>query len=96
MRTTSRNAARLPAPPDPLTAREREVAALVAHGWSNRVIAAELVVSQATVAKHIEHILAKLGFTSRVEIGVRMASSDSRPRVADCYSIVTTWNPESV
>jgi DNA-binding NarL/FixJ family response regulator len=44
----------------PLTAREREVLALVAEGRSNAAIAAELVVSDAAVAKHIRNILQKL------------------------------------
>ncbi|MFF3061238.1 response regulator [Streptomyces sp. NPDC057909] len=47
-------------PLERLTAREREVLALVAQGRSNGAIAAELVVSQAAVGKHIGNILAKL------------------------------------
>jgi non-specific serine/threonine protein kinase len=53
-----------------LTLREREVAALVAHGRSNRQIAEALVITERTVAAHVEHILNKLGFSSRTEIGV--------------------------
>ena len=48
-----------------LTPREREVAALLARGLSNRQIAQELVVSQRTAAHHVEHLLAKLGAPSR-------------------------------
>jgi len=51
-----------------LTTREREVAALIAQGKTNREIAQQLVVSQVTVATHVGHILAKLGFTSRAQI----------------------------
>jgi DNA-binding NarL/FixJ family response regulator len=51
-----------------LTARERQVAALIAEGQSNRAIAAALVLSERTVAKHVEHILTKLGYTSRAQI----------------------------
>jgi DNA-binding NarL/FixJ family response regulator len=51
-----------------LTAREREVAALVASGLTNKVIAGELVISQATAARHVTNILAKLGFSSRTQI----------------------------
>jgi DNA-binding CsgD family transcriptional regulator/tetratricopeptide (TPR) repeat protein len=51
-----------------LTAREREVAARVAQGKTNRAIAEELVLSERTVEKHIENIMAKLGFESRAQI----------------------------
>jgi predicted ATPase/DNA-binding CsgD family transcriptional regulator len=51
-----------------LTAREREVAALVAHGKPNRQIAEDLVVSERTVEAHIGNILAKLELTSRTQI----------------------------
>lgn len=53
-----------------LTAREREVAALVARGMSNRAIAEELVVGERTVATHVASILAKLDFSSRAQIAV--------------------------
>src|SRR5215470_18186602 len=56
------------APPSTLTPREREVAALVASGRSNKAIADELVISPATAARHVANILAKLGFSSRVQI----------------------------
>lgn len=52
----------------PLTKREREVATLVASGQSNREIAASLVISRRTAECHVEHILTKLGFTSRIQI----------------------------
>ena len=51
-----------------LTAREREVALLVAEGKSNQEIAARLVVGIRTVEAHITRILAKLDFSSRVQI----------------------------
>jgi len=51
-----------------LTKREREVAALIAQGLSNREIAARLVVAQRTAEGHVENILSKLGFTSRAQV----------------------------
>ncbi|MFC1419769.1 ATP-binding protein [Streptacidiphilus cavernicola] len=53
---------------DTLTRREREVAELVAKGLSNREVAELLVISKRTADAHVEHILAKLGFSSRTEI----------------------------
>jgi DNA-binding CsgD family transcriptional regulator len=52
----------------PLTAREYEVAQLVAIGRTNREIAAELYITAKTAATHVEHILAKLGAARRAEI----------------------------
>ena len=47
-------------PLEQLTPREREVLALIAEGRSNSAIAAELVVSEAAIGKHIGNILTKL------------------------------------
>ena len=55
-------------PPSSLTPRELEIAALVAEGRSNKAIAEELVISPATVARHIANIMTKLGFRSRAQI----------------------------
>ncbi|GHB59391.1 LuxR family transcriptional regulator [Streptomyces umbrinus] len=60
---------------DLLTPREREVAALLAEGLSNRAIAAKLVLSPRTVEVHVEHILSKLGFRSRTEAGLWAAQA---------------------
>ncbi|MFD9669118.1 ATP-binding protein [Rhodococcus sp. NPDC059968] len=54
--------------PMSLTQREQQVAELVAEGLTNRAIAAKLVISQRTAQGHVEHILSKLGFTSRTQI----------------------------
>jgi DNA-binding NarL/FixJ family response regulator len=54
-----------PAPSDGLTAREVEVLRLVATGRTNRAIAADLVLSEKTVQRHISNIFAKAGLSSR-------------------------------
>jgi len=50
---------------EPLSAREREVLALVARGASNREIARDLFISEATVKTHLTHLYAKLGVNDR-------------------------------
>lgn len=51
-----------------LTAREREVALLVAQGKSNREIAETLVLNKRTVESYLDHIFLKLNFSSRVQL----------------------------
>ena len=53
-----------------LSSREREIAELVAQGLNNQDIADQLVVSMATVKSHMQHILKKIGGTSRVHIAI--------------------------
>jgi non-specific serine/threonine protein kinase len=60
-----------------LTKREREVAALIAEGLSNREIAARLVVAQRTAEGHVENILSKLGFTSRAQVAGWLAAQNA-------------------
>lgn len=55
------------APAADLTNREREVLALVAKGMQNKVIAAELALSEHTIKLHIHHVIAKLGVRNRTE-----------------------------
>jgi predicted ATPase/DNA-binding CsgD family transcriptional regulator len=55
-------------PASVLTARELEIAKLIARGLSNRAIAEELVISPATAARHVANILGKLGVNSRAQV----------------------------
>ena len=59
-------------PPAALTRREREIAELVASGLSNREIGGQLFISKRTVDSHVEHIFAKLGVTSRLQLADRL------------------------
>jgi DNA-binding CsgD family transcriptional regulator len=56
-----------PAPADGLSPREREVLVLLATGKTNRAIAADLFLSEKTVARHVSNIFAKLALASRAE-----------------------------
>jgi ATP/maltotriose-dependent transcriptional regulator MalT len=59
-----------------LSVREQEVAASLADGLSNREIARRLVITECTVKAHVEHILDKLGLTSRTQIALWAAEHD--------------------
>ncbi|MPY78855.1 MAG: LuxR family transcriptional regulator [Actinophytocola sp.] len=69
-----------------LTRREREVASLIADGLSNKEIATKLVIARRTAEAHVEHILGKLGFSSRSQVaawvaeqrGVEMSTHEHR------------------
>lgn len=55
-------------PASPVTARELDVARLVAKGLTNRQIAEALVISDRTARNHVQHTLTKLGFSTRAQI----------------------------
>ncbi len=59
-----------------LTRREREVAALVARGKTNRQIADELVLSEKTIEMHVSNCLGKLGFNSRAQLAAWVTKHD--------------------
>lgn len=63
-----------------LTAREREVAALVAQGKTSREIAESLVISERTAEVHVSNILSKLGFTARAQIAAWVVEKGFSPR----------------
>lgn len=56
-----------------LSPRENEVAYLISEGLSDKQIARRLVISRRTAESHVAHILAKLGFSSRVQLAVHVA-----------------------
>lgn len=53
-----------------ITGREADVLELIAQGFTNKMIARELNISDGTVKGHVKHLLNKLGFRSRVEAAV--------------------------
>jgi len=67
-----------------LTAREQEIAVLVADGLTNRQVAEKLFVSRRTVDAHLEHIFGKLGITSRVMLAIH-----AREQIAEADAIVS-------
>jgi DNA-binding NarL/FixJ family response regulator len=78
-----------PAPrfPDGLTPREAEILALIADGLSNTEIAGRLIVSEATVKSHINHLLSKIGASGRAQAvsyayqrGIAPGSATPSPR----------------
>ena len=67
--------------PSPLTARELQIAALIAEGLSNKAIATSLVVSPRTVDGHLERIFRKLDLTSRAQLAAWVAVRSGSPPV---------------
>lgn len=65
-----------------LSARELEVARLVAEGLTNREIAAKLYLSERTVDGHLEHIREKLGVGTRAQVTAWVIRNEAAPQVA--------------
>ncbi|MET9487809.1 LuxR C-terminal-related transcriptional regulator [Nocardia sp. NPDC006630] len=94
-------AAPTPVPPDSspltaLTARQREIALLVATGMTNRMIATHLRISEWTVVNHVRHIMIKLECPSRLHIALvveRDAGSDSSPEPPESTGPKTDFAP---
>ena len=79
VRTWARQAATLGNDPlSALTAREREIAALIAAGASNPDIASQLFVSRKTVERHVSNVLAKLGTRNRAQLAA-LVSQQATP-----------------
>jgi len=61
-----------------LTARQREVAALVTQGLTNREIGVELHITERSVESHMERIVTRMGFRSRAQIAAWYVASGGR------------------
>jgi DNA-binding CsgD family transcriptional regulator len=72
----------------PITAREQEVAELIAQGLSNDQIAERLVLTPGTVANHVAHILTKLSLQSRVQVAIKIATEKSRSDAQTILSLL--------
>ena len=65
-------------PIEQLSPRERDILRGIARGASNKEIARELGIAETTVKIHVQHVLRKLGFSSRVQAAVAAAAHDLR------------------
>jgi len=63
-----------------LTARESEIASLVALGLTNKEIATRLSIAPGTVRIHVERVIGKLGLTSRVQVATWVVRTEGRPQ----------------
>jgi len=62
-----------------LTEREREILTLIAVGYSNKLIAQRLKITEGTVKVHVKHLLQKLQLNSRVEAAVWAVRHELKP-----------------
>jgi DNA-binding NarL/FixJ family response regulator len=65
-----------------LTSREREVAKMVASGYSNYDVANMLGVSVQTVKNHLQSIFRKMALANRVELAIRISNGEPKVRYA--------------
>jgi DNA-binding NarL/FixJ family response regulator len=65
-----------------MTARERDVTALIAEGLGNREIAGRLGIAAHTVKSHVHNILEKLALHTRLEVAAYAHASSKRPPIA--------------
>jgi non-specific serine/threonine protein kinase len=72
-----------PADAGPLSRREREVAAMVASGMTNKEIAQRLFIAERTAEGHVERIRNKLGVRSRTEVATWAVQHGLGPRPLD-------------
>jgi two-component system phosphate regulon sensor histidine kinase PhoR len=87
--------------PETLTARQREIAGLIARGLTNRQIAAELVLTAGTVANHVRAILMRTGFHTRSQVAawlgvperVGLEAAPDATAVLDGDGRILTANP---
>ena len=70
-----------------LTPRQREVAALIASGFTNRQIGERLVLSEGTVANHVRAILDRLGVERRGQVAARMAGNQLEPQSPEARAL---------
>lgn len=63
-----------------ISAREKEVCALVAQGLFNTEIADRLGVTEATVKQHLSNIMRKLGLRNRVEVAIAFLETNKVPK----------------
>ena len=76
-----------------LTHRQREVAALVARGLTNRGIAADLVLAEGTAANHVRALMLRLGVNTRAQIAAWVVA-DPRRRAAIRWARGSTPMPQ--
>lgn len=76
-----------------LTARQREILAHIADGSTNSQIAFALDISDGTVRKHVEHILRRLGLTTRTAAAVHFATSSAVAAPAPAWTATVSPLP---